>query len=90
MDALSDEYCYLAIGVPFEHVGLPRFQDSSPNLAIVNTDAGIEKRAMKAAHNHEDENEHGHEEDGHEEGRHEDAHEHGHHHEHGLDPQVWL
>lgn len=81
MAALSDASCYLAIGVPFENVWLPRFQDASPSLAIVHTDAGIEKRAMKAAHHHEDEHEHGHEEAGHEEG---------HHHEHGLDPHVWL
>ncbi|QJT11108.1 metal ABC transporter solute-binding protein, Zn/Mn family [Oceanidesulfovibrio marinus] len=102
MAALSDASCYLAIGVPFENVWLPRFQDASPNLAIVHTDAGIKKRAMKAHHHHEggheevgheEDHEHGHEEAGHEEGHehgHEEAHEHGHHHEHGLDPHVWL
>lgn len=80
MAALSHASCYIAIGVPFENVWLPRFQDASSGLAVFHADAGIEKRAMKA-HHHEGE----HEEAEHKEGGHEEVHEH-----HGLDPHIWL
>lgn len=71
---------YFGVGMDFEKAWLPRFAATNPKMAIVRTDAGIEKIPM-TAHEHEEA-----EADGHGAG-----HEEGHHHEAGEpDPHVWL
>ena len=78
---------YFGIGMDFENAWLPRFKAANPNMAVVHTDAGIEKMPMVA---HEDEDGHGHEAHAKEE-KAEGGHEEGHHHEAGEpDPHVWL
>ena len=78
--ALGKAAVYFAVGMDFEQAWLPRFAAASPNMAIVHTDAGIEKMPMVA-------HEHGEEEHGHDAGKAEE----GHHHEAGEpDPHVWL
>ena len=93
---------YLAIGMDFENAWLPRFASVNPKMAIVATDAGIDKMSM-AAH------EHAAEEDGHDKapsGKDHDhdtakpADQHGHdeakaveghdRHDGEPDPHVWL
>jgi zinc transport system substrate-binding protein len=49
---------YFAIGMDFEDAWLPRFAATNPTMAIVHTDAGIDKMPM-TAHDHAAE-EHGH------------------------------
>ena len=73
---------YFAVGMDFENAWLPRFAAANAKMAIVHTDAGIEKIPM-VAHEHEGaEHEPGHDKDGKAEG---------HHHEAGEpDPHVWL
>uniref|UniRef100_I2Q1W5 ABC-type metal ion transport system, periplasmic component/surface adhesin n=1 Tax=Desulfovibrio sp. U5L TaxID=596152 RepID=I2Q1W5_9BACT len=73
---------YFGVGMDFEKAWLPRFAATNPKMAIVQTDAGIEKIPMMAHHH-----EHGGEEaagqgPGHEEGHHDEAGE--------PDPHVWL
>lgn len=82
MAALSEAKIYFAVGAPFESVWLPRFAEASPNMALVHTEARIQKMSM-ARHVHHDEEHVGEE--------HEHAEEHGHEH-HGeiLDPHVWV
>jgi zinc transport system substrate-binding protein len=71
---------YFAVGMDFEKAWLPRFAAAAPGMAIVHTDAGLEKIPMVA-------HEHGEEEPGHGPG----GKEPGHHHEAGEpDPHVWL
>jgi zinc transport system substrate-binding protein len=73
---------YFGVGMDFEKAWLPRFAATNPKMAIVQTDAAIEKIPM-TAHDHEHEAE--------EAGGHEADHEEGHHHEAGEpDPHVWL
>ncbi|MBN2125956.1 MAG: zinc ABC transporter substrate-binding protein [Deltaproteobacteria bacterium] len=43
---------YFATGVPFEGVWISKFEAANPEMRIVRTDKGIEKRAMKARHDH--------------------------------------
>jgi len=75
---------YFAVGMDFEKAWLPRFAAASPNMAIVQTDAGIEKMPM-TAHEHD----HGHEGEGH--GHDKGNAETGHDDEAGEpDPHVWL
>lgn len=71
---------YFAVGMDFEKAWLPRFAAASPKMAIVATDAGIEKMPMTA-------HEHGEEVHGHDKDKKEGGH---HHEEGGLDPHVWL
>ncbi len=74
---LAKASVYFAVGMDFEKAWLPRFAAASPRMAIVQTDAGIEKMPM-AEHEHSED--HG---TGKTEG--------GHHHEVGEpDPHVWL
>ena len=63
MADLSKAQIYFAIGVPFENAWLEKIASANPNMRVVHTDHGIEKRAM-AAHHHEDSAEE-HHEDGH-------------------------
>lgn len=85
MVALSNADLYLAVGVSFEDVWLPRFQDANPAMTVVHCDAGVDKLPM-ASHHHDEagaEQEHHHDEAA--------GHEDEHGHEHGaLDPHIWL
>ncbi|MEL7638494.1 MAG: zinc ABC transporter substrate-binding protein [Solidesulfovibrio sp.] len=70
---------YFAVGMDFEPAWLPRFTAANPAMAIVRTDAGIEKIPMVA-----------HEDDAHDKGKAKGKEE-AHHHEAGEpDPHVWL
>jgi zinc transport system substrate-binding protein len=53
---LGKAAAYFGIGMDFENAWLPRFQAANPKMAIVATDAGIEKMPM-VAHDHEHEHE---------------------------------
>jgi zinc transport system substrate-binding protein len=50
MKQVADARLYLAIGVEFEHVWLPKFHDLSPRLPIVDVSHGITRRMMHEAH----------------------------------------
>jgi len=76
MKALSDSAVFFSIGVEYEDVWLPRFEEINPDLLIVDSSEGIERIAMTGSHDHEGETEEDHE--GNED------------HEGGLDPHVWL
>ena len=83
MADISKTKIYFAIGVPFENAWLEKIAAANPDMQVVHTDHGIDKRAMAAHHHHDEahaeehhdtdhhEAEHGHEKDGHhEEGEH--------------------
>ena len=83
MADLSKTKIYFAVGVPFENAWLEKIAAANPDMQVVHTDHGIDKRAMAAHHHHDEahaeehhdtdhhEAEHGHEKDGHhEEGEH--------------------
>ncbi len=53
MRRIAQAKLYLAIGVEFESVWLPKFHDLNPTLPIVDTGRGITRRAMQEAHHHE-------------------------------------
>ena len=106
MTALAAADLYFAVGDSFEDTWLDRIEDTNPDLVIVDTAEGVQKRVLEE-HNHEGEEEHDHEgeevseeehdhegEETHDE-EHEDEHEgeetHDHEHEEGgLDPHIWL
>ena len=50
MKQVADAQLYLAIGVEFERVWLPKFHDLAPRLPIVDVSAGITRRMMHEAH----------------------------------------
>ncbi|MBN2055665.1 zinc ABC transporter substrate-binding protein [bacterium] len=82
MAALASAEIYFSIGVPFEHVWLPKLSAANANLRIVPTDHGIAKREIETFHSilqgaGDGAQEHGH-----------DHHEHAH--ESGMDPHIWL
>lgn len=55
MRKLSASKCYFAIGVPFEKAWLDKLQEAYPQLQIIHTDKGINKRQMSAhAHDQDD------------------------------------
>lgn len=100
MAAISKARLYFAVGAPFESVWLERIASANPDMAIVRTQEGIEKRFM-AAHHHghgDDDSDHGHGHDhaaeehhhGHDHGDHDDhdraekAHNHDDHHGHAA------
>lgn len=63
MRQVAGAQVYLAIGVEFETVWLPKFHDLNPALPIVDVSRGITRRAMQEAHHHggdTEEKEHGH------------------------------
>lgn len=76
MKALSDSDVFFSIGVEYEDVWLPRFEEINPDLPVVDSSEGIIRIAMTEEHEHEGETEEEHE--GEEEQ------------EEGLDPHVWL
>ncbi|MCB2193793.1 MAG: zinc ABC transporter substrate-binding protein, partial [Deltaproteobacteria bacterium] len=49
---LSGARLYLAVGVPFERVFLPRLRAKLPGLTIVPMQAGIKLRRLEASHHH--------------------------------------
>ena len=98
MADLSTAKIYFAIGVPFENAWLEKIADSNPNMRVIHTDHGIEKLAMKAHHDHDDQAEKHHEGEHHEanhdheksEHHNEAVHDEDHHEHAGLDPHIWL
>lgn len=104
MAALAGTRLYFAIGVAFESVWLGKIAAANPEMKVVHTDHGIEKRAMAAHHHDAEEAEYSEKGEGHE-GKHhaEDHHDHGKRQHHGdaghakdhlehtgLDPHIWL
>ncbi len=97
MKALASAAAYFAVGVEFEEVWLKRIAGLNPQMAMVHTDAGIEKLAM-AEHQHHEHDDHAHvdapvQADSHakdEHAGHSNDHEHDHGDKHGLDPHIWL
>jgi zinc transport system substrate-binding protein len=79
MVALAKSDVYFAIGVPFEKTWIPKIVATNPKMHIVYTQAGIEKRAMKSRHAHQQESKHQYAET-----------EPGQNHHTGKDPHVWL
>ena len=73
MKEIAKSDLYLATGVEFERVWLPRFKNLNPKLNVVDVTKGIHKLPMSGSHHH------GHEHDAHDE--HDDKE--------GLDPHVW-
>ena len=51
---LSGAKLYLAVGVPFERVFLPRLKAKLPGLAIAPMQAGIKPRRLEGSHHHGD------------------------------------
>ena len=84
---LAKAAVYCAVGMDFEAAWLPRFAAANPKMAIVHTDAGIDKIPM-VAHEDDDDHDHG---KGKGHGHDKAGKEEGHHHEAGEpDPHVWL
>jgi zinc transport system substrate-binding protein len=52
MVALSLAKIYFAIGIPFEKAWLKKIASANPNMVVVHTERGIEKRAMSAHKQH--------------------------------------
>jgi len=81
---------YFAIGMDFENAWLPRFASVNPKMAIVATDAGIEKMPMLA---HDDDDHDGRDKDkaagkhAHGKAKAEAGHD---HHDGEPDPHIWL
>jgi zinc transport system substrate-binding protein len=82
MVALTKAKLYFAIGVPFENVWLARIAAANPQMKVIHTDHGIEKRAM-TAHRH-------HEEAGALQAARPPQAAHNHAAPSGLDPHIWL
>lgn len=87
MADLSVAKLYFAIGVPFESAWLEKIKAANPKMEVVHTDRDIEKLAMAAHHDHEDDGDQ-HTEEAHHDG---DEHHREDHYGHGgLDPHIWL
>jgi zinc transport system substrate-binding protein len=89
---LSKAAVYFAVGMDFEDAWLPRFAAANPKMAIVKTDAGIDKIPMVAHHDDDDDHDHDKgkkEAKGHEHAKAEKGHGHEHH-DGEPDPHVWL
>ena len=86
MMALSESVLFLSIGIEYEEAWLPRFEDTNPEMDIIDTSEGITRIMETVPHDHDDDD-HGHEaDDHHDDDDHGDDHGHG----FGLDPHVWL
>ena len=93
VSALSESAILFTIGVPFERSFIPTIASTLPDLRIVDTSEGIEKRKIQSSiepdrhdqedhADHEDHDEHA----DHDQGEHDD-----HSHDSGLpDPHIWL
>ena len=85
MVAVSESPIFFSIGVEYEQVWLPKFEDANPDMVVVDTSTGIERITMNdridlsAAIDEADEHDHDEAED--------TDHD---HEESGLDPHVWL
>lgn len=91
MAALSDAQIFFRIGVPFENAFVPKIEEVTQGVRIVDTRKGIELREMKAHHHHDEEHEGEHQQQElHEVAGQEEEHEDEHHHEGGTDPHIWL
>jgi zinc transport system substrate-binding protein len=92
MADISKTKIYFAIGVPFENAWLKKIAAANPDMRVVHTDDGIEKRAMAAHHHEEAAEEHHEDEHDHKKAEHHDeaTHDEGHHDHAGLDPHIWL
>ncbi len=77
MADLAKAKIYFAIGVPFEKVWLSKIAAGNPDMQMVHTESGIEKRAMESHHHDETEKDH-------------NQTVHDHHEKSGLDPHIWL
>jgi zinc transport system substrate-binding protein len=53
MAKLAHAIAYCAIGVPFERAVVPRIAELNPELVIVDTASGVEKRKMSSAGSHD-------------------------------------
>ncbi|MFP4475740.1 MAG: metal ABC transporter solute-binding protein, Zn/Mn family [Desulfatibacillaceae bacterium] len=58
MAALDGAAAYFSVGVPFERAWLPRITSANPDMEVIDTTAGIEKKPMDS-HDHEG-GDHGH------------------------------
>jgi zinc transport system substrate-binding protein len=74
MKSLTQSQILFTIGLEYENVWVPRFEDINPDLEIIDSAEGIQRIPLSSDHAHEDE------EEGHDD---EDSAE-------GLDPHVWL
>ena len=78
MRALSRADAYMTIGVTFEDVWMDRITEANPDMLIVDTAAGIERRMMEAhTHDYDDDIHHDkahHDDDHHDEAHHDDDH----------------
>jgi zinc transport system substrate-binding protein len=54
MVALTKTRIYFAIGVPFENVWLARIKAANPQMKVIHTDEGIEKRTMRVHPHHQE------------------------------------
>lgn len=80
MKSLVVSKAFFLIGDSSEKAWLEKFKQNAKNTLFVDTTVGIEKMEM-IAHDHEENETHGH----HGDHEHEEAHEHS-----GLDPHIWL
>jgi len=60
MRQVSKADLYLSIGVPFESAWLPRLQSANPDLPVVATHRGVDRRPIDRYDPHADGEEHGH------------------------------
>jgi len=74
MKSLTQSQILFTIGLEYENIWVPRFEDINPSLKIIDSAEGIQRIPLSSDHAHEDE------EEGHDD---EDSGE-------GLDPHVWL
>lgn len=80
---LSTVPLYLAIGVPFEQVWLPRLEKNNAEMQVVHLEEGLNTRHFGSgeAHDHGHDEAHSHEHDAHHDDEHEDHGAHGEHHD---------
>jgi len=75
MRQVAEADLYLSIGVPFESAWLPRLESANPDLPVVATHRGVDRRPIDRYGTRAEGEEHGH----------------GHGHDHGSpDPHIWL
>jgi zinc transport system substrate-binding protein len=95
MIALTESALFFTIGgVEYEQAWLPRFEETNPQMEIVDTTEGIDRIMETTPHTHEEDDDHAHEADDHHDEDDDHAHEtdddHAHHHGEGFDTHVWL
>lgn len=60
MRQVAEAELYLSIGVPFESAWLPRLESANPDLPVVATHRGVDRRPIDRYGAHAEEGEHGH------------------------------